>query len=98
MEPSPNPHAIGDDIERALDELRTHLEPRAYDKVVELLQLITELYGEGLRRVVDAVTGLDVVDGAPLLRVIAADELVAGRGPPVPRRPRRRRRAVGGRR
>jgi Fe-S cluster biogenesis protein NfuA len=77
MDPSPNPNAIGDGIERALDDLRAHLEPRAYDEVVELLQLITELYGDGLRRVVDAVTGLDDVDGARVLRALAGDELVA---------------------
>lgn len=44
---------IGEAIERKLDELQARLDPRAFDQAVELLQLVNELYGSGLRRVMD---------------------------------------------
>ena len=44
---------IGDIIERKLEELQTRADPRVFDQSVELLQLVNELYGDGLARVMD---------------------------------------------
>jgi Fe-S cluster biogenesis protein NfuA len=44
---------IGDTIERKLEELQTRVDPRVFDQAVELLQLVNELYGDGLARVMD---------------------------------------------
>lgn len=44
---------IAEAIERKLDELQARLDPRAFDQAVGLLQLVNELYGSGLRRVME---------------------------------------------
>ena len=72
--PAPqNLRAVGDRIERLLDELRATAAPPTYDRAEELVRLVTELYGGGLARVVELVGA-----GAPdVLDQLLADELVS---------------------
>jgi Fe-S cluster biogenesis protein NfuA len=64
---------IGDAVERKLEELQARLDPRAFEQAVEMIQLVTELYGTGLARVMElaALHAPDLVDR------ITADELLA---------------------
>jgi Fe-S cluster biogenesis protein NfuA len=72
-----NVRTIGDDIERLLDELQAKLDPRAFEQSVELVQLVTELYGAGMARIVE-LAGESLVDDAPrFVRRLADDDLVA---------------------
>lgn len=64
---------IGDMIERKLDDLQTRLDPRTFDQAVELLQLVSELYGAGLGRVMELADRF-----APeLVAHFTADDLLA---------------------
>ena len=64
---------VGETIERKLEELQARVDPRAFDQSVELLQLVTELHGTGLARVMDLAERY-----APdLIGHIVADELLA---------------------
>ena len=65
--------AVGDRIERLLDDLRTTADPRARATAEELLRLVTELYGGALARVMELVDG----DAPTLARRLTEDELVA---------------------
>jgi Fe-S cluster biogenesis protein NfuA len=68
-----NLRETGDRIERMLDALQATADPRTYELAAELLRLITELYGEGLARVV-RLAG----ERAPgLIDALADDEVVA---------------------
>ncbi len=64
---------IGDTIERKLEELQARVDPRVFDQAVELLQLVNELYGAGLARVMD----LAAVHAPGLVAEITADDLLA---------------------
>jgi len=64
---------IGDTIERKLEELQARLEPRAFDQAVELLQLVSELYGSGLARVMELADR----HAPDLVARITADDLLA---------------------
>jgi Fe-S cluster biogenesis protein NfuA len=64
--------AIGDRIERLLDELRATADPRTRQRAEELLGLVTDLYGAGLTRVVEVV-GAEAPD---LLARLVDDDLV----------------------
>jgi Fe-S cluster biogenesis protein NfuA len=64
---------IGDTIERKLGELQARLDPRAFDQTVELLQLVSELYGEGLTRVMELADR----HAPDLVGYIVADGLLA---------------------
>jgi Fe-S cluster biogenesis protein NfuA len=44
---------IGDAIEQRLEALQARADPRVFDQAVELLQLVSELYGSGLARVME---------------------------------------------
>lgn len=77
MEPAVDVRTIGDDIERLLDELQSGPDTRAFERSVELMQLITELYGAGLTRIIELADD-SLVDGAPrFVRRLAEDDLVA---------------------
>jgi Fe-S cluster biogenesis protein NfuA len=77
VERSVNVRTIGDDIERLLDELESKLDVRAFEQSVELVQLVTELYGAALARVVE-LAGESLVDEGPrFVRRLAQDDLVA---------------------
>jgi Fe-S cluster biogenesis protein NfuA len=65
--------SVGDRIERLLDELRATAPARVYERVEDVLRLITDLYGAGLRHVVEAVGDADKA----LLGALLDDELVA---------------------
>jgi Fe-S cluster biogenesis protein NfuA len=65
--------AVGDRIERLLDDLRTTADPRACATAEELLRLVTELYGAALARVMELVGG----DAPTLAGRLADDELIA---------------------
>lgn len=65
--------AVGDRIERLLDELRLAVIPRSYEQVEEVVRLVSELYGVGLERVL-AIVGKS---SSELVADLAADELVA---------------------
>ena len=45
----------GDRIERLLEEVRSMANPPAWQRVEELMRTVVELYGEGLRKIVDVV-------------------------------------------
>lgn len=64
---------IGETIERKLEALQDQADPRAFDQAVELLQLVTELYGTGLARVM----GLIGEHAPDLVAKITADDLLA---------------------
>src|SRR6185295_18524503 len=65
----------GDRIERLLEEIRSMTSPSAFQRVEECLRTTVDVYGEGLRRIVDVVatpnlSGEQVADG------LLADDLV----------------------
>jgi Fe-S cluster biogenesis protein NfuA len=68
-----NLRASGDRIEQLLDDLHAGAGPGVYDKVEELLRLVTDLYGAGLARIME----LAGADSPGLVDQLAADELVA---------------------
>lgn len=57
-------------VERLLEELDTLPDPRVREKATSLVQALVSLYGEGLRRIVDAANG-------ELQRELGDDELVS---------------------
>ena len=65
--------AVGERIEKLLDELHATAEPRVCELAEELLRVVTELYGAGLERVIDAVG----TEAPGLVGRLAADDLVA---------------------
>jgi Fe-S cluster biogenesis protein NfuA len=65
--------AAGDRIEQLLDAMRGTTDPRTFDRVEEVLRLVTEIYGAGLARIVE----LTRADAPGLLDAIVADDLVA---------------------
>jgi Fe-S cluster biogenesis protein NfuA len=68
-----NERTIGDSIERKLDELQARVDPRVFDQAVELLQLVSELYGAGLARVMELADR----HAPDLVGHIAGDDLLA---------------------
>ena len=68
-----NDSTTGDEIERKLEALQARLDPRAFDQAVELLQLVSEMYGSGLARIMD-LAGRHAPD---LVADITADDLLA---------------------
>jgi Fe-S cluster biogenesis protein NfuA len=66
-------HDIGEQIERQLEALQARADPRTFDQAVELLQLISELYGSGLARVME----LADAHAPELVARITGDELLA---------------------
>jgi Fe-S cluster biogenesis protein NfuA len=65
--------SIGESIEGKLEALQGRADPRVFDQAVELLQLVGELYGAGLARVMELAD-----QHAPeLVGHILADELLA---------------------
>jgi len=69
--------AAGDRIEALLDGLRVAGGGRVWQQAEELVRLVTELYGAGLARVLDAATAGAPDGGAALVERLAADDLVA---------------------
>ena len=65
--------AIGDAIERKLEELQARVDPRVFDQAVELLQLVSELYGTGLSRIMELAT----LHSPELIAHVTADDLLA---------------------
>jgi Fe-S cluster biogenesis protein NfuA len=64
---------IGEAIEVRLEALQARADPRVFDQAVELLQLVGELYGNGLARFMELVD-----QHAPdLVARITADDLLA---------------------
>jgi Fe-S cluster biogenesis protein NfuA len=68
-----NLRATGDRIERLLDELQSTVGPRVYERVSEILRLVSELYGAGLRRVVE----LADESGPAMSDALVGDDLLA---------------------
>jgi Fe-S cluster biogenesis protein NfuA len=64
---------IGEAIEQRLEALQARADPRVFDQAVELLQLVTELYGAGLERVMDLANA----HAPDLVARITADDLLA---------------------
>jgi len=61
-------------VERLLEEVDALADPTGRETAAELVQAVVELYGEGLRRVMDAVAAAE----ADLVRdIVCEDELVA---------------------
>jgi len=69
MDPAPDLRAVGDRIETLLGELRASLDERVWERVEEVVGLVTDLYGGGLERVLDLVSD-DAVEQ------LVADDLV----------------------
>ena len=63
--------SVGESIERLLGQLGSLPDRRAREWAESLVQVVTELYGEGLRRVIDA-------SGPGVLERVANDDLVGG--------------------
>ena len=75
MAEAKNLHVVGDRIEPLLDEIRSMVSPLAWGRVEAVMSATVELYGEGLRRIVDVVARAKV--GADEIRGrLLADELV----------------------
>ena len=68
-----NERTIGDNIERILEQLQARLDPRAFDQAVELVQLVSTLYGSGLARIME----LAQEHTPDLVGHLVADDLVA---------------------
>ncbi|MEA3184449.1 MAG: hypothetical protein QOJ74_926 [Ilumatobacteraceae bacterium] len=64
---------IGEAIERKLEALQARVDPRVFDQAVEMLQLVSELYGTGLARIME----LAELHSPELVESITADELLA---------------------
>ena len=64
---------IGETIEHKLEALQARADPRVFDQAVELLQLVSELYGTGLATIMELAH-----EHAPdLIERITADDLLA---------------------
>ncbi len=63
-------HAVGDRIEYLIGDLRASAHPATWERIDELLRLVTDLYGAGLERVAELVSADD-------FRRLADDDLVA---------------------
>lgn len=63
---------IGEAIEQRLAAMQARADPRVFDQAVELLQLVSELYGSGLARVME----LAQRHAPDLVRHITDDELL----------------------
>jgi len=64
--------ATGDHIEELYELLRVSADPVTFERVEELLRMITELYGAGLARVVELVR----IEAPELLPELVDDELL----------------------
>ncbi len=68
-----NEEDIGDAIEHRLAAMQARADPRVFDQAVELLQLVSELYGSGLARVME----LAQRHAPELIRHLTDDELLS---------------------
>jgi len=68
-----NLRAIGDEIERLLDELEASADPASFRRAQDVLRLVSELYGAALARVVALAADAD----PRMLDALAGDDLVA---------------------
>lgn len=71
-----DPDEIGGRISDLLARLGAHAEPSVADAAEELAQLLMEMYGAGLERIVTVLSGAGAA-GADLLGRLADDDLVA---------------------
>ncbi|GAC1534457.1 MAG: hypothetical protein NVS3B12_15260 [Acidimicrobiales bacterium] len=71
---APDLQAAGERIETLLDVLKGGTDPRTYERVEEVLRLVTDLYGAGLGRVVE----LAAQHAPDMAAALVGDELVAG--------------------
>lgn len=55
MSEQPDLRTVGDRIEALLEELRSSLDRRTWERVEEVVGLVTDLYGGGLQRVLELV-------------------------------------------
>lgn len=66
----------GDQIEALLTELRSVADPVIQEKAEELVQVLVEVYGAGIGRIVEIV-GADAASGQAQMQRLADDEFVA---------------------
>jgi Fe-S cluster biogenesis protein NfuA/nitrite reductase/ring-hydroxylating ferredoxin subunit len=66
---------VGDRIERLLEEIRSMVSPPAWQRVEELMRTVVELYGSGLRKIVDVVATPGLANEAIIARLLD-DKLV----------------------
>lgn len=71
-----NLRAVSDRIEALIQEIREFADPRARDKVEELVRLVMELYGAAFARIIEIAGERDCATGG-LIHRLAADDLVA---------------------
>jgi Fe-S cluster biogenesis protein NfuA len=64
---------VGSAIERKLEQLRASIDRHAYEQAMDLLQLVSELYGTGLARIMELVAA----HAPALTEQLVADDLVS---------------------
>ncbi|MGH3344275.1 MAG: NifU family protein [Carbonactinosporaceae bacterium] len=72
----PDPREVGARVEDVLAELASTADPRVRERAEELAQLLVQLYGGGLTRIVDIVRA-QAPDAQQLMARLSDDELVA---------------------
>src|SRR6478609_3809197 len=72
----PNPREAGTRIEQLLEELRASTDPAVPPRVQHLVQLLVEVYGAALGRIVEVLQAEEEA-GRGLLDRLVADDLVA---------------------
>lgn len=70
--------AIAGRLDRTLAGVRSVLEPAHWERVEDAIRLVTELYGQGLARIVEAALGTADSFGSELVDRLAADPVVGG--------------------
>jgi Fe-S cluster biogenesis protein NfuA/nitrite reductase/ring-hydroxylating ferredoxin subunit len=70
-----NPREVGDRIERLLDHIRSTASPPMWQRVEELVRSVVDLYGEGLKKIVEVVATAEP-GGEDIANRLLADELV----------------------
>jgi Fe-S cluster biogenesis protein NfuA len=78
MGPVADPQDVGARIEGLLGGLAEHAEPKVVAAAEELAELLMDMYGDGLARIVMLLRDIDTDIGAGVLRRVASDEVVSG--------------------
>jgi hypothetical protein len=72
-----NLRTTGERIEQLLSELEGMPDRRALEHAEELIRLLTDMYGAGLERILDASCGAEPMCGPELLEFLGRDQLVS---------------------
>jgi Fe-S cluster biogenesis protein NfuA/nitrite reductase/ring-hydroxylating ferredoxin subunit len=72
---NPNRREVDDRIARLLQEIRSMASPPTWKRVEELVRTVLDLYGEGLKKIVDVVATAEI-GGEEIQKRLLADELL----------------------